>query len=67
MIQEMANGSSESERQKKEVYSGNLYHFPKLIWAMVGRRCCAAGFDGRAAARPYRLEYVPSFSVSVFD
>ena len=25
----------------------------------VGRRCCAAGYDGRAAARPYRLEYVP--------
>ena len=25
----------------------------------VGRRCCAAGDDGRAAARPYRLEYVP--------
>jgi hypothetical protein len=22
----------------------------------VGRRCCAAGYDGRAAARPYRLE-----------
>src|ERR1017187_10189251 len=26
---------------------------------LVGRRCCAAGDDGRAAARPYRLEYVP--------
>ena len=25
----------------------------------VGRRCCAAGDDGRAAARPYRLEPVP--------
>src|ERR1019366_7696227 len=25
----------------------------------VGRRCCAAGYDGRAATRPYRLEYVP--------
>jgi hypothetical protein len=25
----------------------------------VGRRCCAAGYDGRAAAPPYRLEYVP--------
>jgi len=25
----------------------------------VGRRCCAAVYDGRAAARPYRLEYVP--------
>jgi hypothetical protein len=25
----------------------------------VGRRCCAAGYAGRAAARPYRLEYVP--------
>jgi hypothetical protein len=24
----------------------------------VGRRCCAAGYDGRAAARPYRLGYV---------
>ena len=24
--------------------------------AMVGRRCCVAGYDGRAAARPYRLE-----------
>ncbi|MGB8368192.1 MAG: CopG family antitoxin [Limisphaerales bacterium] len=23
----------------------------------VGRRCCAARHDGRAAARPYRLEY----------
>jgi len=22
----------------------------------VGRRCCAARYDGRAAARPYRLE-----------
>jgi hypothetical protein len=25
----------------------------------VGRRCCAAGDDGRAATRPYRLECVP--------
>jgi len=27
----------------------------------VGRRCCAAGHDGRAAARPYRLGNVPIF------
>jgi hypothetical protein len=26
---------------------------------MVGRHCCAAWFDGRAAARPYRLEWMP--------
>ena len=25
----------------------------------LGRCCCAAGYDGRAAARPYRLEQVP--------
>jgi hypothetical protein len=25
----------------------------------VGRRCCAAGYVGRAATRPYRLEWVP--------
>ena len=25
----------------------------------VGRRCCAAGYDSRAATRPYRLEYMP--------
>jgi hypothetical protein len=24
----------------------------------VGRHCCAAGYVGRAAARPYRLKYV---------
>ena len=36
------------------------------VQASVGRCCllaiyrsCAAGYDGRAAARPYRLEYVP--------
>jgi peptide-methionine (R)-S-oxide reductase len=27
----------------------------------VGRRCCAAGYDGRAAARPYRRGNVPIF------
>ena len=28
---------------------------------LVGRRCCAAGHGGRAAARPYRLLNVPIF------
>jgi len=35
------------------------YQFPETIGAMVGRRCCAAGYDDRAATRPYRLGNVP--------
>ena len=34
---------------------------PRLSVSWVGRRCCAAGDDGRAAARPYRLGTAPIF------
>jgi len=34
-------------------------NFQRQSVQWVGRRCCAARYDGRAAARPYRLEQVP--------